>query len=133
MKTKSKTQQVGGNHYESLKIQPIVLISRFNMNWFQGEVLKYISRTKNGLEDLHKGIHVSDMANDLHISTNLIGLPCDYLDLMKDYTCQFIGNRLDTESYWLFMNILTNIILCKWEDVSEGIVRLRDSLYGAEE
>lgn len=132
METTSKTQQVGGDHYETLKIQPVVLISRFNMNWFQGEVLKYVSRTKNGLEDLHKGIHVSDMASDLQVSTNMVALPLDYIDLMREYTCQFMGSRFDTESYWLFMNILTNIILCKWEDVSECIVRLRDSLYGTE-
>lgn len=133
METTSKTQQVGGNHYESLKIQPVELIHRFQMNWFQGEVLKYVSRTKNGLEDLHKAIHVSDMAKDLNIESGLHVLPVDYLDLMSEYTKQFVGSKLTIDQYWLFMNILTNIILCKWSQVSRNIVRLRDSIYSTDE
>ncbi len=54
--------QVGGNHYrfESIKIQPWDYIAANNLDFFQGNVIKYITRwrLKGGLEDLHKAKHV---------------------------------------------------------------------------
>lgn len=51
--------QVGGNHYNSMKIQPIEYTMKNGMNPLQHTVIKYVSRykNKNGIEDLKKAIH----------------------------------------------------------------------------
>lgn len=43
-------------HYARFKIEPMHFIVENGLNWFQGNVLKYILRydAKNGLEDLRK-------------------------------------------------------------------------------
>ena len=52
-------QQVGGSHYNSMKIQPIEYTMANEMNPLQHTAIKYISRykNKNGIEDLKKAIH----------------------------------------------------------------------------
>ena len=68
MKTTNNTHQVNGSHYEGIgKIEPVHLMVEYNLNWFQGEILKYVSRhwTKNGITDLMKAIHIADMSIDL--------------------------------------------------------------------
>lgn len=49
-------KQVGGNHYNNKAIQPIKYILANNMNFCEGNVIKYITRykEKNGIEDLKK-------------------------------------------------------------------------------
>jgi len=49
-------KQIGGNHYEKQKIQPIEYIEANNLSFCEGNVVKYITRWKykNGLEDLEK-------------------------------------------------------------------------------
>lgn len=61
----SNLHQVGGTHYERLKIQPVKLFVEFKLNWFQGEAIKYPSRFpyKGGLKDLQKAVHIMDMAS----------------------------------------------------------------------
>lgn len=51
--------QIGGNHYNSMKIQPIEYTMKNEMNPLQHTVIKYVSRykNKNGIEDLKKAIH----------------------------------------------------------------------------
>ena len=51
--------QVGGDHYSSMKIQPIEYTMKNQMNPLQHTVIKYVSRyqAKNGIEDLKKAIH----------------------------------------------------------------------------
>jgi len=48
--------QVGGNHYKDSTIQPIEYIMANNLNFLEGNIVKYVSRykKKNGLEDLMK-------------------------------------------------------------------------------
>ena len=52
--------QVGGNHYSSMKIQPIEYTMKNEMNPLQHTAIKYISRYKSKgtpIEDLRKAIH----------------------------------------------------------------------------
>lgn len=44
------------SHYTSHKIQPIDFITENNMNFLEGNIIKYVTRykLKNGLEDLKK-------------------------------------------------------------------------------
>jgi len=54
--------QIGGEHYK-LKIQPYKFIMENNLNFFQGNVIKYVVRymKKNGKEDLEKIIHYCEL------------------------------------------------------------------------
>ncbi|OCR99056.1 hypothetical protein A9K75_08575 [Campylobacter fetus subsp. testudinum] len=56
---KALKYQVGGNHYQSMGMQPIELINLIDLNYNLGNVIKYIVRypNKNGLEDLKKARH----------------------------------------------------------------------------
>lgn len=50
--------QIGGNHYEKRKIQPIEYIENNSLGFHEGNVIKYITRykDKNGVEDLKKAL-----------------------------------------------------------------------------
>lgn len=54
-----KLKQVGGNHYEKMAIQPWEVIERGDLDFWEGNVVKYVMRyrAKNGLEDLEKAQH----------------------------------------------------------------------------
>lgn len=56
-------QQVGGNHYKHLAIQPVEYIMRNNIAYIEGCVIKYVTRwkEKNGVEDLKKARHFLDI------------------------------------------------------------------------
>lgn len=60
-------KQVGGAHYKNLKKQPIELIAKADLNFFQGNIVKYISRyeSKNGVEDVKKAKHYAELAWEL--------------------------------------------------------------------
>lgn len=88
---KRKNKQVGGSHYESLQIEPIELFVKYNVNWFQGEVIKYCSRflNKNGKQDLLKAIQVCDLADSLGLSVRpLFSIELD-MDFLNKYISQF--------------------------------------------
>lgn len=59
----AKEIQVGGNHYKDLKIQPIEYIHANGLDYFEGNVIKYITRhrNKNGKQDLEKAKHYIDL------------------------------------------------------------------------
>jgi hypothetical protein len=54
-----ESKQIGGNHYKSLAIEPIRYIVENEMDFCEGNVIKYVSRykEKNGIEDLQKAKH----------------------------------------------------------------------------
>lgn len=54
-----QNKQIGGSHYKKFKIQPYEFISKNNLSFFQGNVVKYVCRYlfKNKVEDLEKIIH----------------------------------------------------------------------------
>ena len=58
-----QSKQVGGNHYKDFHIQPYEFISKNNLSFFQGNVIKYVCRymNKNGIEDLDKIIHYCEL------------------------------------------------------------------------
>lgn len=60
--------QVGGDHYKSQKIQPIEFIAANGLDFFQGNVIKYVTRRKGDvakrIEDLNKAKHYIDMYMD---------------------------------------------------------------------
>lgn len=60
---KDDVGQVGGTHYQNLKIQPVEYIHANNLSFFEGNVVKYVTRhrMKNGEEDIKKAIHYCKM------------------------------------------------------------------------
>jgi len=133
MKTQTNEQQVGGNHYERLKIEPVKIFKAFNFNWFQGEILKYTSRFqyKNGDQDLNKAIHISQMAVDLKVKskfrpikfTRLIVTKRWLNDLIEDYRKQF-----DYEEYMTV--IIIGLIEENYSFVKEQLIKLKEKYYG---
>ena len=63
MKDKPQNVQIGGSHYMYFDIQPYEFISKNNLSFFQGCVIKYVCRYmhKNGVEDLDKIIHYCEL------------------------------------------------------------------------
>ena len=62
--------QIGGNHYNNLKIQPIEYIYKNGLGFLEGNVVKYVSRhrDKNGKQDLEKAKHYIDLLIELEYS-----------------------------------------------------------------
>lgn len=55
--------QVGGNHYKDMAIQPAEFSQKNKLGFLEGEAIKYISRhqKKNRSEDIRKAIHCLEM------------------------------------------------------------------------
>lgn len=55
--------QVAGNHYKELPIQPVEYIYANNIGYFEGNVIKYVTRwkEKGGIKDLEKAKHYIDL------------------------------------------------------------------------
>ena len=60
---KPSDKQIGGSHYKDCVIQPVDYIVKNNLDFLEGNVVKYITRhkTKNGIEDIRKVIHYADL------------------------------------------------------------------------
>ena len=56
-------KQEGGSHYKDCKIQPIEYITANNLDFMQGNIVKYATRhkNKNGAEDIKKIKHYCDL------------------------------------------------------------------------
>lgn len=52
-------RQVGGDHYLKQAIQPWELVKKNNLDFFQGNIVKYVMRwrDKGGIQDLRKAQH----------------------------------------------------------------------------
>jgi hypothetical protein len=64
---KATDKQVGGNHYKDCKIMPIEYITKNNLDFLEGNVVKYITRhkLKGGVEDIKKVIHYAELILEL--------------------------------------------------------------------
>ena len=60
-------KQVAGSHYKDLPIQPVEYIHANALGYFEGNVVKYVSRwrKKNGLADLEKAKHYIELLIEL--------------------------------------------------------------------
>jgi len=56
-------KQVAGSHYKDLPIQPVEYIHANALGYFEGNVIKYVSRwrKKNGIADLEKAKHYIEL------------------------------------------------------------------------
>jgi hypothetical protein len=60
--TNSNKTQVGGSHYKDKTIQPWDYIAANQLGYFEGNIVKYVSRWKDkgGVDDLRKARHYLD-------------------------------------------------------------------------
>lgn len=65
--------QIGGDHYKTMKIQPVEFITANNIPFLEGNVIKYVSRhaSKNGLADIEKAIHYLELIKELRYKDQL--------------------------------------------------------------
>jgi hypothetical protein len=69
--TRADEIQIGGDHYRKLEIQPWDFILANNLGFFEGSILKYITRWRNkgGVEDLKKARHYLDKLIEVNSET----------------------------------------------------------------
>jgi hypothetical protein len=69
----SLTKQVAGSHYKAFAMQPIELITRYNIPFCEGNVLKYVCRHKykDGVKDLEKARHYVEFIEELDFGRNM--------------------------------------------------------------
>lgn len=57
--------QVGGDHYKTMKIQPLEFAIANDLDFFQKDIIKYVTRRKGDkvkrIEDLQKAKHYLEM------------------------------------------------------------------------
>ena len=65
-------QQIGGQHYKKLKIQPVEYVHANGIGYFEGSVIKYVTRwrDKGGLQDLEKAKHFLQLLIDFEKAAN---------------------------------------------------------------
>jgi len=58
---------VDGDHYKDMPIQPVQYIHSNGIGYFEGNVIKYVSRwrAKNGIADLEKAKHYIELLIEL--------------------------------------------------------------------
>lgn len=59
--------QVGGNHYKYLPIQPVEFAQRNKLGFCEASAIKYICRHKNkgGIQDIDKAIHFLELLKEI--------------------------------------------------------------------
>lgn len=69
---KSKADAIQPPHYTACAIQPIDYIWANNLNFLEGNVVKYVTRhkAKNGKEDLEKALYYLQMLIDREYGVN---------------------------------------------------------------
>lgn len=115
---KATDTQIGGSHYKDMPYQPIKLINKLELDYFSGNVLKYLCRyrQKGGAEDLKKARHYCELAKELNV-------------------IKFSPSTLDTEEVEDFVRInqiseevediiLYDLLRGLWDDAIDDINKL---------
>lgn len=60
-------RQVGGDHYRRFEIQPIEFLSKNDVPFPEGSVVKYVlrHRAKGGVDDINKAIHILELIKEI--------------------------------------------------------------------
>ena len=73
-KVSARNYQVGGDHYKKLQIQPVEYIYANELDFLEGNVVKYITRHRTkgeGAKDIQKVIHYAQMILELRYGENM--------------------------------------------------------------
>ena len=106
-------KQVGGDHYQNMKIQPAEFINKNQMKFAEGNAIKYICRhiNKGGEQDLEKAKHYIDMIIERDYGDDaekskvfLSGLPESDKDSMDDlsegFKVTYSGDDLNNDIFY---------------------------------
>lgn len=71
-KASAFNDQIGGNHYKDMVVQPLEFIVKNEIPFLEGNVIKYVVRwtRKNGIEDLKKARHYLDLLIEMEEQKN---------------------------------------------------------------
>lgn len=141
MKTTNNMHQVNGSHYENLKLEPVQLYQSVSqINWFQAEPIKYISRfwDKNGVIDLNKAKHILSMARDMGIRKPYELVFND--GFIKEYCVQFhkrfnvsTNQEINEDGFVNFIRLLVAILCADWDKAIDVLDQVIYYFYGEEE
>jgi hypothetical protein len=82
-----RAYQVGGNHYKQHSIQPWDIIEEYGLNFWEGNALKYLLRSKDDREeDLQKAIHYLEYQLDRVVKANHPAAVAEPDDLHPTYS-----------------------------------------------
>lgn len=111
------SEQIGGSHYKDMPFQPIKLISMLDLDFFQGNVVKYVSRykLKDGVRDLEKAKHYCRMAMEMEKSSPRLSMTIlQAVFISKDFVT---SNGL---SKWV-ADIIVYVYRRKWNEAVNAI------------
>ena len=115
-------KQVGGSHYQS-DYQPLDLILKYNLNFIQGSVIKYVTRhrRKNKEEDLLKALSLCETG----LNFDKFNLKC-FIDRKDIYDyCQ--KNELNS---YLYEIVIIDILSKYYQDAIDKIKAIIEIEYG---
>lgn len=118
---KALANQIGGKHYKDCGYQPVQLCVDLNLNFIQGNIVKYITRykQKNGKEDLEKVIHYAQLGQELrpiNFVTSIAG------DLVWKY---ITANSLNS----IVGDVIRGAVFQNWNRVINGVTRIIEQEY----
>lgn len=96
----ANNEQFGGTHYKNKVIQPWDFIAANNLGFFEGNIVKYVSRwrEKGGVTDLKKARHYLDKLIELNVHLDADARP-RFTDLDVDvYVGGGIGGVVSSAS-----------------------------------
>ena len=69
----ARDEQIGGNHYRNLAIQPVKYNHANKIPFIEGSIIKYATRwrEKGGIDDLRKIKHFADLLIELEMEGNI--------------------------------------------------------------
>lgn len=104
---KANDRQVAGIHYQKQKIQHWDYVAANDLDYFQGQITKYVSRwkDKNGLDDLRKAQHFLEKYIEVEEGRRSVGevlredhvrMPCPHCrkDIPEGARCSCLEKRL---------------------------------------
>lgn len=79
--------QVAGDHYKTMKIQPVEFIHANRLGFLEGCIVKRICRwrSKDGVRDLEKIKHEVDLLIELHLRQQTEALAAEPAQLELDF------------------------------------------------
>lgn len=115
-------KQVGGNHYQS-DYQPLDLILKYNLNFIQGSIIKYVTRhrRKNKEEDLLKALSLCETGLNFDKYNFL------YYDVKNDVFDYCKKNELNS---YLYENVIFYVLKKDYKDAIDNIKAIIKTEYG---
>ena len=113
--------QIGGRHYKGCRYQPVKFCTDLNLNFIQGNIVKYITRykEKNGLQDLEKVFHYAQLGLELR---PLNFVPAVATDLILRYISL---NNLTN----IVGDIIRGAVFQDWHKVINSVTRIISQEY----